>query len=57
MKQVKFLVFLIVSIALLQVNLSALISSRVEGKVIDKSTGLPIEGADVVLLFGQYSGS
>ncbi len=57
MKRVKFLVFLIVSSALLQVNLSALISSRVEGKVIDKSTGLPIEGADVVLLFGQYSGS
>ncbi len=55
MERAKFLVFFIISIALLQVNLSALISSRVMGKVMDKATGQPIEGADVVLLFGKYS--
>lgn len=49
MRSIKFLVLLVLTICFFQFSLFSRISSRVEGKVIDKDTGQPIEGAEVHL--------
>jgi hypothetical protein len=49
MKGIKFLILVIFVLSLFQFNLYSLITSRVEGTVIDKDTGQPIKGAYVAL--------
>lgn len=58
MRLIKFLVLLVLIICFLQVSLFSRISSRVEGTVIDKDTGQPIEGAKIYLykIIDDYSG-
>lgn len=52
MRGIKFLILVIIILSLFQFNLYSLITSRVEGTVIDKDTGQPIEGAEVLLFLG-----
>jgi hypothetical protein len=49
MKRIKFFVLVILVLSLFQFNLYSLITSRVEGTVIDKDTGLKIVGASITL--------
>jgi len=55
-KRINFLLVILMGLIVLSINLSAMISSRIEGVVYDKDTGKPIEGAEV-LLFQKYPGS
>ncbi len=48
----KFL-FLVLFGVVVSINLSAFVSSRIEGVVVDKETGKPIEGAEVILCKGD----
>ncbi|MCP4150392.1 MAG: carboxypeptidase regulatory-like domain-containing protein, partial [bacterium] len=50
MKTSKTIVLLILIAGIFQVNLFSLISSRIEGVVTDKETGVPIAGAEVYLI-------
>lgn len=52
MRGIKFLILVVIILSLFQFNLYSLITSRVEGTVIDKDTGQPIEGAEVLLFLG-----
>ncbi len=49
MRGIKFLILVVIILSLFQFNLYSLITSRVEGTVIDKDTGQPIKGAYVYL--------
>ena len=48
-KRINFLLVIIIGLIMLSINLSAMISSRIEGIVYDKETGKPIEGAEVYI--------
>ena len=49
MRRIKLFVLVVFVLSLFQLSLYSLITSRVEGVVIDKDTGQPIEGAKVYL--------
>lgn len=49
MRTIKGLILLILVIGIFQANLFSLISSRIEGKILDGGTGDPISGATVAL--------
>jgi hypothetical protein len=49
MRFIKLLILIIFITGLFQMNISAKISSRIEGIVSDKDTGQPIEGVSVIL--------
>ncbi len=42
-------IFILFVVVICSINLSAFVSSRIEGVVVDKETGKPIEGAEVRL--------
>lgn len=52
MRAIKLLILVVFIVVLFQANMDAKISSRVEGVVTDKDTGIPIEGAKVTLHIG-----
>ena len=49
MNRVKPIILVVLFLGICQFNLFSLITSRVEGTVVDKDTGAPIEGVKVVL--------
>lgn len=51
--RLKIFLMLLLIIGLCQVNLFSLITSRIEGTVLDEETGLPIEGAEVYLVHDE----
>ena len=55
-KRINFLLVIFIGLIMLSINLSAMISSRIEGVVYDKDTGKPIEGAKVYVIWGRKMG-